>query len=71
MDDLRLLNVLTHSNLPYEKYITAGYFRVKVTKKKDSDGFERYYKSTQVTNKGLTFLNKLLDKWYADLSIAN
>ncbi len=66
MDILRFYGVLMRDNLPYEKYIRSGYFTVKITKPKDKFGNPKTCKSTIVTSKGITFLKKMIDKYYRE-----
>lgn len=68
MNILRFCNILMYDNLPYEKYIRSGHFTVKITKPKDKFGNTKICKSTIVTSRGVTFLKKIIDKYYSELS---
>lgn len=68
MNILRFCNILMYDNLPYEKYIRSGYFTVKITKPKDKFGNTKICKSTIVTSRGVTFLKKIIDKYYSEVS---
>lgn len=58
---LREQNVLQSNNIPYQKYIDAGYFRTIETKK--NCGTEvRIFIKTLVYQKGLDYIRKLLNK---------
>lgn len=57
---LRDHKLLNEHNLPYQQYIDAGYFRV-VQKSFDHPSMgQRIYGKTHVTNKGLSYLEGLL-----------
>ena len=58
---LREQKILLSSNLPYQKYIDAGYFRTIETKKNCGSEIRIFIK-TLVYQKGLDFIRKLLDK---------
>ncbi len=58
---LREQKVLLPSNLPYQKYIDAGYFRTIETKKNCGSEIRIFIK-TLVYQKGLDYIKKLLDK---------
>jgi len=52
-ETLRLRGVLSNDNIPYQRYILDGFFRVNLTEK-NGKTFSRAY----VTNKGLNWLQK-------------
>lgn len=58
---LRNENILMKDNIPYQKYIDRGYFKVKNTSK-DCDDKVINIAQTFVTAKGVEFISKLLDK---------
>lgn len=57
---LRDEGVLMRNNLPYQKHIDAGHFRVVERQYKDPSGESHTYARTLVTGKGLVFIQKLL-----------
>jgi anti-repressor protein len=61
-DFLREIKVLMRDNLPYQKYITSGYFEVKETPIKKGV-FITNKPQTYVTAKGVDFINKLLNEY--------
>jgi len=52
-ETLRLRGVLSNDNIPYQRYILDGFFRVNLTEKNG-----KTYSTTYVTNKGLNWLQK-------------
>lgn len=58
---LREQKVLLPSNLPYQKYIDAGYFRTIETKKNCGSEIRIFIK-TLVYQKGLDYIRKMLDR---------
>jgi len=52
-ETLRLRGVLSNDNIPYQRFILDGLFRVNLTEKNG-----RTYSTTYVTNKGLNWLQK-------------
>lgn len=58
---LRNKKVLMHNNVPYQKYIDCGYFRV-IEQKWDKQGVIQINIKTLVYQKGVNFIKKLLDK---------
>lgn len=52
-ETLRLRGVLSNDNIPYQRYILDGFFRVNLTERNG-----RTYSTTYVTNKGLNWLQK-------------
>ena len=61
-DFLRRKGVLQRDNIPYQKFIDAGYFRVIETKYTTSNGDTKINLKTVVFQKGVAFINKLLEK---------
>ena len=59
---LRNSNVLQSNNIPYQKYIDAGYFRVIESKYVTPNGETKISLKTVVFQKGVTYINKLLSK---------
>ena len=59
---LRNSNVLQSNNIPYQKYIDAGYFRVIESKYVTSNGETKISLKTVVFQKGVAYINKLLSK---------
>ena len=59
---LRNSNVLQSNNLPYQKYIDAGYFRVIESKYVTPNGETKISLKTVVFQKGVAYINKLLSK---------
>ena len=49
-------------NVPYQKYIDCGYFKLRENKIMNSDGWVIYKPQTLVTPKGFEFIDKLLTK---------
>lgn len=58
---LREHMVLTQDNLPYQRYIEAGWFRVIEDPKVDKDGSVRIFLKTVVFQKGVDGINKYLN----------
>lgn len=58
---LRKHKVLMHDNVPYQKYIKSGYFRVKETPVQRGE-FTFNKTQTYVTSKGVTFIDDLLNE---------
>lgn len=59
---LRNSNVLQSNNIPYQKYIDAGYFRVIERKYVTPNGETKISLKTVVFQKGVAYINKLLSK---------
>lgn len=59
-DFLRKEEVLMDDNLPYQRYIDAGYFRVIMRQYTDQKGEERISSRTFVTGKGAIYIQKLV-----------
>ncbi len=59
---LRNRNVLQSNNIPYQKYIDAGYFRVIESKYVTPNGETKISLKTVVFQKGVAYINKLLSK---------
>ena len=59
---LRNSNVLQSNNIPYQKYIDAGYFRVIESKYVTTNGETKISLKTVVFQKGVAYINKLLSK---------
>jgi len=59
---LRDKKVLMRDNTPYQNYIDRSYFRVIESKFNKPDGTVHINLKTLVTQKGVNFLNKIIDK---------
>ncbi len=59
---LRNSSVLQSNNIPYQKYIDAGYFRVIESKYVTPNGETKISLKTVVFQKGVAYINKLLSK---------
>ena len=59
---LRNSNVLQSNNIPYQKYIDAGYFRVIESKYVTPNGETKISLKTVVFQKGVAYIKKLLSK---------
>ena len=59
---LRNSNVLQSNNIPYQKYIDAGYFRVIESKYVTPKGETKITLKTVVFQKGVAYINKLISK---------
>lgn len=59
---LRNSSVLQSNNIPYQKYIDAGYFRVIESKYVMPNGETKISLKTVVFQKGVAYINKLLSK---------
>ena len=59
---LRTNNILQSNNIPYQKYIDAGYFRVIESKYVTPNGETKISLKTVVFQKGVAYINKLLSK---------
>ena len=59
---LRNSNVLQSNNIPYQKYIDAGYFRVIESKYVTPNGETKISLKTVVFQKGVAYIDKLLSK---------
>ena len=57
---LRDKNVLMASNMPYQKFIDCGYFRVIETKYNKPDGSTHIGFKTLVYQKGVNYINKII-----------
>ena len=67
MKFLREKGILNYRNEPYQKYVNLGYFKSIETKFEDSYGNVRVNIKTVVFQKGVEFINKLLDKEYENI----
>lgn len=67
MKFLRDKGVLNYRNEPYQKYVNLGYFKSIETKFIDNFGNVRINVKTVVFQKGVDFINKLLDKEYENI----
>ena len=56
---LREKSVLMASNIPYQTYIERGYFKVVESVNENT---KQAYSTTRVTQKGIDFINKVLNK---------
>ena len=61
-DFLRENSVLMSNNVPYQKYCDCGYFRVIESKYTKPDGSTHIGLKTLVYQKGVNFINKLLER---------
>lgn len=59
---LRNSNVLQSNNIPYQKYIDAGYFRVIESRYVTPNGETKISLKTVVFQRGVAYINKLLSK---------
>lgn len=59
---LKKENILDYQNLPYQKYVTQGYFKVVEKNYTDFFGNERVSTKTVVFQKGVGFIIRLLKK---------
>lgn len=57
---LRRIGMLMGNNVPYQRYIDAGYFRVVYRHFINEDGMTNTYTRTLVTGKGLIFIERRL-----------
>ena len=57
---LRNKKILQSDNIPYQKYIDSGYFRVIETKYTKPSGETKISLKTLVLQKGVAYINKLL-----------
>ena len=57
---LRDKNILMVSNMPYQKFIDCGYFRVIETKYNKPDGSTHIGFKTLVYQKGVNYINKII-----------
>lgn len=57
---LRDKNILMASNMPYQKFIDCGYFRVIETKYNKPDGSTHIGFKTLVYQKGVNYINKII-----------
>jgi len=58
---LREKSILMSNNVPYQKYCDSGYFRVIETKYNKPDGSTHIGLKTLVYQKGVNYINKLLE----------
>ena len=58
---LRENNILMSNNMPYQKYVDSGYFRVIESKYTKPDGSVNVGLKTVVYQKGVSFINKVLE----------
>lgn len=61
-DFLRENGILMSNNVPYQKYCDSGYFRVIETKYTKPDGSTHIGLKTLVYQKGVNYINKLLER---------
>lgn len=59
---LREAKILQYNNIPYQKYVDAGYFRVVETKYTKPDGSTNINIKTLVYQKGVDYIKKKLDE---------
>lgn len=59
---LRDKNILMNNNMPYQKYVDCGYFRVIESKYTKPDGSVKIGFKTVVFQKGVNFINKILEE---------
>lgn len=59
-ESLRKERILMADNLPFQRFIDAGHFRVVRRQYTDHDGESHTYSRTMVTGKGLAFIQKRL-----------
>lgn len=59
---LKKENILDYQNLPYQRYVTQGYFKVVEKNYTDFFGNERVSTKTVVFQKGIDFIVRLLKK---------
>lgn len=59
---LRYKKILQQDNIPYQKFIDSGYFRVIETKYTIPSGETKISFKTLVLQKGVAYINKLLEK---------
>jgi len=59
---LREQRVLDKANVPYQKYIDQGYFKVQKGSWMHHECGIQYYSRTVVTNNGIHWLSKLIEK---------
>ena len=67
MKFLREKGILNYRNEPYQKYVNLGYFKSIEIKFIDNFGNVRINVKTVVFQKGVDFINKLLDKEYENI----
>lgn len=67
MKFLRDKGILNYRNEPYQKYVNLGYFKSVESKFIDNFGNVRINVKTVVFQKGVDFINKLLDKEYENI----
>ena len=61
-DFLRENGILMSNNVPYQKFCDSGYFRVIETKYDKPDGSTHIGLKTLVYQKGVNYINKLLER---------
>lgn len=59
---LREMKILGKDNMPYQKYVDMGYFKVTENTYVDADGNNRISKTTKVTQNGVVYLKKVLTR---------
>jgi phage antirepressor YoqD-like protein len=59
---LRNAKILDRNNLPYQKYVDAGYFRIIESRYTVPDGEVRINLKTVVFQKGLNFIRNVINK---------
>ena len=62
---LRQQGILMKNNIPYQRYIDAGYFEVKESTYQTSDGVKTQ-QTTFVTGKGQVYIAEKLKKFYSE-----
>ncbi len=64
-DILKTLNILMKTNLPYQRFLDSGYFRVIECKKYNKyDNKPRLYKKTLITGKGQLYITKKVKEYF-------
>ena len=59
---LRLANVLDRNNLPYQKYVDAGYFRIIESRYTMPDGETKISLKTVVFQRGIDFIRNVINR---------
>lgn len=71
-DILRTQKILMNDNMPYQKYVDAGYFRVIEQKWTGKDGMPQISYKTLVYQKGIDYIRRMLEnKGYSHKYKAN
>jgi len=58
---LRSMKIFLKNNIPYQEYIESGYFKTKIKTFQKNNSIENY-PQTFITGKGITWLNKIINK---------